>query len=69
MVAYHYCWGWGWMFGFILFFFVIWMIVRNAGHNRLRPWKSDTALDILKERYAKGEIGKEEFDQKSKDLI
>jgi putative membrane protein len=33
-----------------------------------RESRSDTALDILRQRYARGEINKEEFDTKRRDL-
>ena len=69
-------WGWGNMMGWfgggimmILFwaaviYFIVWL-VRN---NKTSGAEDKKALDILKERYAKGEIDKNEFEEKKKDL-
>ena len=66
---YHY-WGmgWGWLIGLAILIALIWLIIRiaNQSGNTLRQGKS--ALDILKERYARGEIGKDEFEEKKKGI-
>ena len=59
----------GWIVGLALLIFVIWIIVRAVNSNSgIDNPRNRTSLDILKERYAKGEIDKEEFEEKKRDL-
>jgi putative membrane protein len=49
------------------FFLVKWLVKGPRGHmGDARPGSS--ALEILEERYARGEIDREEFEQKKRDL-
>ena len=68
--------GWGW-FGVV--HLVLWWFLILLGIVVLAKWLfgggsggrqagEDRALGVLRERYARGEIGKEEFEQKRRDL-
>ena len=69
--------GWGVMGGFmgigmIIFWgLIIWGIVAlvRGGAPGCGSGQSDSALEVLKRRYARGEISKEEFEEKKRDLI
>jgi putative membrane protein len=49
---------------------VIWFVrsPSNVGVGRLLPPRRSSALDILGERYARGEINREEFLQKKQEI-
>ncbi len=70
-------WGWGMGFGMIgmvlfwgLVIFGIVVLVKRVGESSGSSGTQapKTALDILNERYARGEIEKPEFEDKRRDL-
>lgn len=48
-----------------LFFLIKWLVQQSQSRDRE---KTESALEILEKRYARGEIDKEEYEQKRKDL-
>lgn len=57
------------VFWWVLIIAVVILIVRwLMGKSRGADHRSRSALELLKERYARGEIDKKEFEEKKKDL-
>lgn len=61
-------WGWLWMMlvALLMIAVVVWL-VRTLG-NSSSSGKDQAPLDILKSRYAKGDITKQQFDKVKKDI-
>ncbi len=60
--------GFMWIFWIFLIVVIWWAIRMASGREGSSPEKQKSALEILEERYAKGEIEREEFEQKRNDL-
>jgi putative membrane protein len=64
--------GWGMGFGFIFWLVILGVIVAGvAWFVRSRPGgqRRSTSLEVLEERYARGEINREEYLQKKRDIL
>jgi len=63
-------WMWwmpfGWVLGLAVLMLLVWMIARAAGG--LPGWAEAPPEQILKRRYAKGEIDREEYDRRLTDI-
>ncbi|GMR20223.1 MAG: hypothetical protein BMS9Abin36_0818 [Gammaproteobacteria bacterium] len=74
-------WSWGgmWIFPLIFLAVIIFAVFRFSGRSHSGPpgpgssrrhgEDSESAVDILNKRYAKGEISKDEFEQMKKELM
>ena len=47
---------------------IVWAVVSFVGSNTGASGRADSALEVVKKRYARGEINKEEYEEKKKDL-
>ena len=68
--------GFGWFFGLFFIFFIFWGLRwwawgawgRRSWHYPYSYGRRDSAHAILRERYARGEIGKDQYEQMMRDL-
>lgn len=57
-----------WLFWLALLALLIWAGFALSRRSRLNDGKEETALDLLNERYARGEIDREEYLQRRNDI-
>ncbi|MBI4281949.1 MAG: SHOCT domain-containing protein [Chloroflexi bacterium] len=64
--------GFGAVFMVLFWGLIIWAVVALIQGPRPGTWgeshNQDSALEVLKRRYARGEISKEDYEEKKKDL-
>ena len=63
--------GYGGMFMWLIFAVILIVVIyfiNNSKSNESQGRSNQTSLDIIKERYAKGEISEEEFEKMKKNL-
>ena len=75
MDGYNMMYGYGWIYmllGMLLIagivLLIVWLVRQSSAGSAGSSNREETAMDILKKRYAKGEIDKEEFEQMKRDI-
>jgi len=60
----------GWIFWLVILAVIGWVIFNQMNKNKrnIKSQQQESALDVLKKRYAHGDIDKEEFERMKKDL-
>lgn len=64
----HHGWGWGWMMfgwaiGLAILVLLVWLVARAASTRDAPPPREESAEEILKQRYARGEIDEQQYQQ------
>ena len=63
----HHFWGMHWLWWIFWIVIILWIFIGPKPYI-LKNDKKETPLDILKRRYANGDISKEEFEERKKTL-
>ena len=70
------CGGWyGSLFGLLFLGLVVWLVIylinqaRTRNDNISTDGQQGSAMEILKKRYARGEISKDEFERMKKEIL
>ncbi len=62
----------GWIFWLVIIGGIVWALVTMVNNNNRKQQnyfpREEDALEILKKRYARGEINREQFEQIKQDL-
>ena len=72
MTGYEFCGGYWWIFP-LLMIFLCFIFMRGCMGRRMCGWGAgygfgESALDVLNKRFAKGEIDKQEYEEKKRTL-
>ena len=60
--------GMMWIFWILIIVALVWFVAFATRRGGLSSGSEKSAMEVLKERYARGEIDRDEFEQKQKDL-
>ena len=60
--------GFMWIFWILIIVGLIWLVIGATRSRGEETTRDESALDILRQRYARGEIDRDEFEQKKRDL-